>query len=211
MAMLVVALAASAPVPDTGFDLTAAAEPVGSSSDGGASPQPLEAGFPATGQAPPLARPHADLEKLAFLIGNWDIQIEGLDQAGKVRHRSTGRLESTWQLGGQLLLSLGYAADSQTAQRNWKFYNKAKQKLYDVNFDLAGNFEVREAAAQGPDVAFALVDPFRGTDGVPRNWRKTYHRISPDAYEVLTDYSEDGVSWVLAFRERYTRQREGNR
>jgi hypothetical protein len=85
MAMLVVALAASAPVPDTGFDLTAAAEPVGSSSDGGASPQPLEAGFPATGQAPPLARPHADLEKLAFLIGNWDIQIEGLDQAGKVQ------------------------------------------------------------------------------------------------------------------------------
>ena len=51
------------------------------------------------------------MERLAFLVGSWDLQIEGLDRAGKVIHTSRGRLETTSELGGQLLLSLGYADD----------------------------------------------------------------------------------------------------
>jgi hypothetical protein len=149
------------------------------------------------------------MRRLAFLAGSWDIRIEGLDRAGTVIHESVGRLDTQSELGGQLLVSLGFAPNASSAQRNWKFYSRPRQKLYDVNFDLAGNFEVREDVSEGDDLSFALVDPFRGTDGVARNWRKSYRRVSPDVYVVLTHYSEEPATWVLAFRETFTRRGGG--
>jgi hypothetical protein len=133
------------------------------------------------------------MQKLAFLVGSWEIEIEGLDRAGKVIHISREHLETTSELGGQLVLSLGYSDARTPAQRNWKFCHRAKQKLYDVNFDLVGNFEVREQVGAGA-LAFALVGPFRGTDGVPRNWRRTDRPVSADAGRWRTQALKPGTT-----------------
>jgi hypothetical protein len=157
-------------------------------------------------QAPDVA-PSPEMEKLGFLVGTWDFETVGLSRKGEVIRRSKGRLETRHEIGGLLLVSDGYTEEGRLAVSNWKFFHNKKQKLYDVQFDLAGNFEVREAVDVDGDLGFSLIEPFVGEDGVPRDWRKTYRRIKRGSYEIETHYTEDGgVTWVLAFREYVSRR-----
>lgn len=157
-------------------------------------------------QSPPTAKVDPAMQRLEFLVGVWRLEGAALDRKGQPLHRYAGRSETSREFGGQLLYSVGYSEDGVLAQRNWKFFNKAKGKLYDVNFDTVGNFEVREEVLSDEELTFSLVEPFVGSDGVPRDWRKRYSRITPQSYDVLISHSADGGrTWVLAFRETYTR------
>ncbi len=162
-----------------------------------------------SGQTPPIPPPAPDMARLAFLVGDWDLAVEQLSPTGEVVRRDRGRVVITEELGGQLILAVGYREGSEIGQRNWKFYNQVAKKLYDVNFDLVGHFEVREETRNGGDLAFSMVEPFVGDDGVPRDWRNTYRPIDRDAFVVEIDHSADGGrTWTLAFRIRHTRRSE---
>jgi hypothetical protein len=151
------------------------------------------------------------MRKLDFLVGKWTLSVEGFDRRGEVVHRSRGAWETTSEMGGLILTSAGYAEDGRIAVRDWKFHDGPTDRLYDVQFDFAGHFEVRVAVPTGADLAFSLLTPFVGTDGVPRDWRKTFTRLAPDAYRVETHYTEDaGKTWILGFRESYSRTAGGN-
>lgn len=153
------------------------------------------------------APPHAQMQQLEFLVGDWTMDVEGIDPAGKVVHRSGGSWSTTLEMGGLVLVGAGYTEDGRLGALDWKFFHKEKGRLYDVQLDLAGNFEVRESVATEGDLAFSLTEPFIGDDGVPRDWRKTFRRTGPAAYEIETHYTEDGgKTWILGFRERYTRR-----
>jgi len=157
-------------------------------------------------RAQPVVAPDPAMKKLAFLIGTWRLDVAGLNLEGEVIHRSSGQWVYTREMGGLLIIGAGYAEDGRLAARSWKFRHNKDHELYDVQFDLAGNFEVRKAVATDPNLAFSLVEPFVAGDGIPRDWRKTYRIIDADAFEVETHYTEDGGrSWILAFRERQTR------
>lgn len=157
----------------------------------------------------PRVSPHPDMRKLEFLIGRWDLEVEGLDRAGNVVHRSRGSWDTARDMGGLILTGSGYSEDGRLAARSWKFRHGVDHRLYDVQFDLAGHFEVRRTGPEEGALAFSLVEPFVGEDGIPRDWRKTYRPLGPDRYLIETDFSEDGgQTWTLAFRERYTRSRD---
>jgi hypothetical protein len=152
------------------------------------------------------------MKELEFLIGTWRLDVEGLSLEGTVIHRSSGQWVHTREMGGLLIMGAGFSEDGRLAARSWKFHHNKDNELYDVQFDVAGNFEVRKAVTREPHLTFSLTEPFVAADGVPRDWRKTYHILGPDAFEVETHYTEnDGRTWILAFRERHTKIRPDRR
>lgn len=145
--------------------------------------------------------------QLDFLVGEWHVDLKRIDKEGNIAQKLVSTALFKKDFDKKLITSDMRNPEGLTMQRTWYFYHTLNKQFYDVNFDMAGNFEIKVGEFQEDgSLTMAYREPVDYGDGTPRTYRKTIKKISPDHFKFYWHSTADGgKTWVLHWDNDFRR------
>ncbi len=174
---------------------------------------------PLSGQQPASKKPMRgappEMQKLAFLVGEWEVQAEPFGPNGQPgpSFQTTSRIIS--RLGGAVIeesIPLPQANDTTINMVTvWSF--DRFRKVYRIAYldDTYALFDVFEGIEQDGRIVFDNLranTSLPGPEGRPMHGRNTLADLSPDRFTITSEISFDGgKTWQIAIRGKYLRKK----
>lgn len=159
-----------------------------------------------TAAASPASTAPAEVEQLAFLVGQWELKVTPRANSLATKIHGAPKLSGTWKawraFDGQgiedELRIIDGSGNPAALSHTMRYYDAAQRRWTQTSLDVyRGRFT--PATGTWADGEFTLRSVGRDTDGTPYVQRTRFYEITPTSFKYQADRSSDGErSWQTA-------------